>query len=167
MSSRGEAFTPLASGMSDFEEGLQLIRDGYIEEALAHVRHALKVAPQNPLYLSYVGLLLARAEQRFANAAMLCQTALAMRPNDPRLYLNLADVYQAGGRPKEAVEILEKGLLATDNDAGIQCAIKEWGRRRPSVLSFLHRSHPVNRILGKWRHRLTALPARHGTTLRA
>jgi Flp pilus assembly protein TadD len=150
--------SPTDSGMSDFTECLKLLRDGHPEEALLHVRRALRVAPKNPFYLSYAGLLVALVERRFANAEMFCQEALGMRHNHPQLYLNLAEVYQTAGRPQEAVEVLEKGLISTGRDIRIRRALKKCGRRRHPVFSFLHRSHPMNRLLGKWRHRWMGPP---------
>jgi predicted Zn-dependent protease len=149
-----EALSSTDCGMSDFKECLKLLRDGHPEEALVHVRRALGTAPKNPFYLSYAGLLAALAEQRFRDAEMLCLEALGLRHNHPQLYLNLAEVYQTAGRPQEAIEVLEKGLASTGRDLRIRRAFNKLGRRRKPVLSFLHRSNAMNRILGKWRHRL-------------
>ena len=154
MSSGVETMSPTDSGMSDFKECLKRLRDGYPEKALSHIQSALEMDPKNPFYLSYSGLLTALAEKRFADAERLCLEALGMRHNHPQMYLNLAEVYQAAGRSQEAVEILEKGLISTGRDRMVRRALEECGRRRPPVLPFLHRSHPMNRILGKWRHRL-------------
>ena len=154
MSHGVDVSSPTDSGMSDFKECLARLRDGHPEEALMHLRRALGVAPKNPFYLSYAGLLAALAEQRFTDAEMLCREALAIRHNHPQLYLNLAEVYQEAGRPWEAVEVLEKGLISTGRDIRIRRALKKSGRRRLPVLSFLRRSHPMNRLLGKWRQLL-------------
>jgi predicted Zn-dependent protease len=150
--------SPADSGMSDFKECVKFLRDGHPEEALLHARRALRMAPKNPFYLSYAGLLTAVVERRFANAEMFCQEALGMWRDHPQLYLNLAEVYQAAGQSQEAVRVLEKGLISTDRDVRIRRALKKCGRRRHPVFSFLHRSHPMNRLLGKWRHHLMGPP---------
>ena len=49
--------------MNDFKECLKNLRDGQSEEALQHARRALGIAPKNPFYLSYTGLLAVRAEK--------------------------------------------------------------------------------------------------------
>ena len=98
--------------MSDFKECLKHLRDGHPDEALLHARRALGIAPKNPFYLSYTGLLAALAEQRFADAESLCHEAIGIRHNHAQLYLNLAEVYQNAGRPQEAIEVLEKGLVS-------------------------------------------------------
>jgi Flp pilus assembly protein TadD len=153
-----EEVTSSDSGMSDFKEGLKLLRDGHPEEALSHVQRALRLAPQNPFYLSYVGLLVAVVERRFADAESLCQDALSIRRNHPQLYLNLAEMYQTARRTRDAIDVLERGLASTGRDRRIRSALKRIGRRRLPVLPFLDRSNPLNRLLGKWRHRLLGPP---------
>lgn len=147
--------SPTDAGMTDFKECLKHLRDGRAEEALLHVRRALGVAPKNPFYLSYTGLLAAVSEKRFGDAESLCQEALGMRVNHAQLYLNLAEVYHQAGRTSEAIETLEKGMISAGRDFRIRRALERIGVRRQPVLTFLHRSHPVNRALGKWRHQLT------------
>jgi predicted Zn-dependent protease len=147
--------SPVDAGLSDFKECLKELREGRPEEALQHARRALGSAPKNPFYLSYAGLLAALTEQRFGDAETLCLEALGMQHNHPQLYLNLAEVYQNAGRPQEAIEVLEKGLVSAGHDFRIRRAREKIGARRRPVLSFLPRSHPLNRILGKWRHRLS------------
>jgi hypothetical protein len=78
-----------------------------------------------------------------------------MKHNHAQLYLNLAEVYYQAGRTSEAIMTLEKGLVSAGRDFRIRRALEKIGVRRAPVLTFLHRSHPVNRALGKWRHRLT------------
>src|SRR5277367_2675679 len=147
--------SPADAGMSDFKECLKQLRDGHSSEALQHARRALGIAPKNLFYLSYTGLLAAVAEQRFGDGESLCQEALGMRHNHAQLYLNLAEVYQRAGRPQEAIEVLEKGLVSAGRDFRIRRALEKIGTRREPVVSFLHRGHPVNRTLGKWRHNIS------------
>lgn len=146
--------SPSDAGMTDFKECLHRLRDGHPEEALLHARRALGIAPKNPFYLSYTGLLAALAEKRFGDAEALCQEAVGMRRNHAQLYLNLAEVYLQAGRTSEAINTLERGLVSAGRDFRIRRALEKIGMRRPPVLSFLHRSHPINRTLGRLRHRL-------------
>ncbi|HKS83469.1 MAG TPA: tetratricopeptide repeat protein [Candidatus Acidoferrales bacterium] len=146
--------SPSDAGMTDFKECLHRLRDGHPEEALLHARRALGIAPKNPFYLSYTGLLAALAEKRFGDAEALCQEAVGMRRNHAQLYLNLAEVYLQAGRTSEAINTLERGLISAGRDFRIRRALEKIGMRRPPVLSFLHRSHPLNRTLGRLRHRL-------------
>jgi len=146
--------SPADAGMTDFKECLKQLRDGNSNEALLAARRALGVSPKNPFYLSYTGLLAAIAEKRFADGEALCQEALGMRHNHAQLYLNLAEVYQQCGRTQEAISVLEKGLVSAGRDFRIRRALQKIGTRRDPMVSFLHRSHPVNRTLGLLRHRL-------------
>jgi Flp pilus assembly protein TadD len=146
--------SPTDAGMSDFKECLKHLRDGHADEALLHARRALGVAPKNPFYLSYTGLLAALAERRYGDAETLCREAVGMKHNHAQLYLNLAEVYLHAGRMAEAVATLEKGMVSAGRDFRIRRALEKMGLRREPILSFLHRSHPLNRALGRWRHRL-------------
>jgi predicted Zn-dependent protease len=145
------------AGISDFKECLKHFRDGHAEQALLDARRALSIAPKNPFYLSYAGLLASHVEQRVGVAEMLCQEAIGMRHNDAQLYLNLAEVYRNAHRSEEAIQVLEKGLRSTGRDFRIRRALEKISTRREPVFSALHRAHPLNRIFGKFRHRLLGL----------
>src|ERR1700689_2105202 len=112
--------SPVDAGISDFKECLKNLRDGHPEEALLHSRRALGIAPRNPFYLSYTGLLAALAEKRYADAELLCQEALEMKHNHAQLYLNLAEVYYQAGRTPEAIQTLEKGMVSAGRDFRIR-----------------------------------------------
>jgi predicted Zn-dependent protease len=113
------------------------------------------MAPRNPFYLSYTGLLAALAENRFADGEALCREALDLRRNHAQLYLNLAEVYQQSGRKEDAIATLERGLVSAGHDFRLRRALERIGVRREPVLAFLHRCHPLNRTLGRLRHRMT------------
>ena len=142
------------AGMLEFKECLKYMRDGHWDEALTYAQRALENGPQNPFYLSYTGLLAALAQNRALNAERLCKEAVAIKHNHAQLYLNLAQVYLQAGRTTDAIATLEKGLVSTGRDVRIRRELKKLGLRREPVLSFLERSHPLNRTLGKVRHRL-------------
>jgi Flp pilus assembly protein TadD len=146
--------SPIDAGVKDFKECLKMLRDGNAGEALLHARRALGTAPKNPFYLSYTGLLAALVEKRFGDGESLCREALGMRHNHAQLYLNLAEVYMQAGRTPDAIETLEKGMISAGRDFRIRRALEKIGTRRPPFFSFLHRSHPLNRRLGLWRHRM-------------
>ena len=50
------------------------------------------------------------------------------------------------GQPEEA--------LVVDLRRAIHQALKNFGARRVPMIPFLERNNAINRILGKWRHRL-------------
>jgi predicted Zn-dependent protease len=151
--------SPVDAGMLEFKECLKHMRDGHPEDALGHARRALGAAPKNPFYLSYTGLLAAMADKRYADAETLCQEALNLKCNHAQLYLNLAEVYNQAGRTSDAIDVLEKGMVSAGRDFRIRRALERIGVRRQPVLSFLHRSNPINVALGRLRFRLAG-PAR-------
>lgn len=147
--------SPADAGMSEFKEGLKRLRNGRKKEALACLRKALGSEPKNPFYLSYTGLLAAVAEKRFSDGELLCQEAIGLKCNHAQLYLNLAEVYEHAGRTAEAIDTLQKGLVSAGRDYRIRRALERLGVRRPPVLRFLQRGHPLNRTLGRLRHRFS------------
>ena len=142
------------SALAEFKRGINLLRNGHSAEALEYLRHAAELAPQNPHYLSFLGVSVSRAERKWAAAVKLCEMALILRRSEPQLYLNLAEVYVSAGRRDDAVEALERGLLYLSADPRIRRARANLGRRRSPVLPFLEREHFLNRGLGKLRHRV-------------
>ncbi len=140
-----------------FRFGLAHLRDGQSFEALAAFRQAASMEPQNPYFLSYYGLALGQASRNWDEAEALCLAALRKRRQIPQLYLNLAELYRCRGRVADAVETLNDGLRYTASDSRLVDALAIFGRRKPPVLSFLGRSHPLNRYLGIVRHRASGL----------
>src|SRR6201984_3930251 len=94
----------------EFKQGLSFLRDEYPVKALPHMRRAAELDKNNPYYMSYLGVVLARSEEKWGEAERLCDAAVRMKRNQAQLYLNLAEVYSAAGRREEALEVLEGGL---------------------------------------------------------
>jgi Flp pilus assembly protein TadD len=136
-----------------FKEGLTLLRNSYSQQALKFMQRAADLEQTNPYYMSYLGVALARAERRWAEAERLCDTAVQMKRNQAQFYLNLAEVYMAAGRKEDALEVLRSGLIYARRDVRLNIAINRLTRRRRPVLPFLTRKHPLNRNLGMLRHR--------------
>ncbi len=122
-------------------------------KALPHMRRAAELDKNNPYYMSYLGVVLARSEEKWGEAERLCDAAVRMKRNQAQLYLNLAEVYSAAGRRDEALEVLEAGLKYARRDIRLTIAKNRLVPRKTPVLNFLSRQHPVNRQLGKIRHR--------------
>ncbi len=137
----------------EFKQGLNLLRDNYAGRALPHMQKAMELDRNNPYYMSYLGVVLARSEQKWGEAEKLCDAAVRMKRNQAQLYLNLAEVYAQAGRKDEAVDALQAGLKYARRDVRLTIAMNRLTRRREPVLSFLNRQHPVNRQLGMIRHR--------------
>jgi len=137
----------------EFKQGLSLLRDDYAEKALPHMRRAVELDKNNPYYISYLGVILARSERRWAEAEQLCDSAVRMKRSHAQLYLNLAEVYATAGRREDAVDALQAGLKFARRDVRLSLALNRLTERRQPVFSFLNRKHPINRQLGLLRHR--------------
>ncbi|HUJ40264.1 MAG TPA: tetratricopeptide repeat protein [Candidatus Acidoferrales bacterium] len=140
-----------------FRSGLAHLRDGQSFEALSAFRQAAAMEPENPYFLSYYGLALGQSSRNWEEAEALCLAALRKRRQIPQLYLNLAELYRCRGRVADAVETISDGMRYTGRDARLQDAMAYFGCRRPPVLTFLRRNHPLNRYLGIVRHRAAGL----------
>jgi Flp pilus assembly protein TadD len=137
----------------EFKQGLTLLRDNYAIRALPHMQRAMDLDRNNPYYMSYLGVVLARSEQKWGEAERLCDAAVRLKRNQAQLYLNLAEVYATAGRKEEAVDALQAGLKFARRDVRLSIALNRLIHRREPVISFLERKHPVNRKLGMLRHR--------------
>jgi Flp pilus assembly protein TadD len=137
----------------EFKTGLTLLRDNYSTKALQHIQRAAELEKNNPYYMSYLGVALARSERKWADAERMCDTAVRMKRNQAQLYLNLAEVYMAAGRREDAREALVAGMKYARRDIRLNIAMAKLTTRRSPVFSFLTRKHPLNRQLGMLRHK--------------
>jgi len=137
----------------EFKTGLTFLRDNYANRALQHIQRAMDLERNNPYYMSYLGVALARTQQRWADAERLCDSAVRMKRNQAQLYLNLAEVYVASGRRDDARDALHAGLKYARRDIRLNIALAKLTARRAPVFSFLERKHPLNRHFGMLRHR--------------
>src|SRR6266576_5557604 len=129
----------------EFKQGLAFLRDDYAVKALPHMRRAAELDKNNPYYMSYLGVVLARSEEKWGEAERLCDAAVRMKRNQAQLYLNLAEVYTAAGRRDDAVEALQTGLKYARRDIRLTIAMNKLTPRRSPVLAFLGRRNPLNR----------------------
>jgi len=147
---------PDDAGLAEFKQGIELLQNGYSTKALECFRYAAELKQQNPYYLSFLGVSIARAQGKWAAAVELCKTAISLRRNEAQLYLNLAEVYVSAGRRDYAIETLDSGLTYCRADKRIEQRRAKLGRRCSPILPFLERSHLLNRSLGKLRHRVSS-----------
>jgi tetratricopeptide (TPR) repeat protein len=140
--------------LNEFKQGVRMLRDAHPNDAFAHFRKAADLEKNNPYYISFVGVSLARAQRKWEPALKLCEMALGMKHNEAQLYLNLAEVYTSSGRREEALITLDRALASLGPNARIQEARLKLGRRRSPALPFLDRENIVNRYLGALRHRI-------------
>ena len=140
--------------LTEFKLGVKMLRDARPHTALAHFRKAADLEKNNPYYLSFVGVSLARSERNWKTSLELCESALSIKHNEAQLYLNLAEVYTSAGRREEALMTLDRALASLGPLARIQQARQKLGRRRSPALPFLDRQNFLNKQLGFLRHRI-------------
>lgn len=140
--------------LDEFKQGMRMLRDRKPNVALVHFRKATETEKQNPYYMSFTGVALARAKMKWEPAVKLCEMALTLQRKEMQLHLNLAEVYMYAGRREEALIVLDRAEASFGRQAGLEKARMRLGSRRAPVLSFLSRENAVNRELGILRHRL-------------
>jgi Flp pilus assembly protein TadD len=146
--------------LTEFKQGVKMLREAHPNRALLHFRNAADLEKNNPYFLSFVGVSLARAERQWEPALKLCETALSMKRTEVQLYLNLAEIYMSAGRREEALMTLDRARASLGHNARIQKARMKLGSRRSPALPFLNRENMLNRFLGILRHRI--LERAHG-----
>ncbi len=139
--------------LGEFKEGVALLKNGYPQRALLRLRTAFECEQRNPYYLSFLGLSIARAERKWDQACELCEIAVQVKRQESQFHLNLAEVYQLAGRRSKAIDTLDAALELFSSDERLKRARSRVEKRRSPVLSFLDRENPLNKHLGKWRHR--------------
>ena len=150
-----------AMAVDEFKQGLQLLHNQCPGNAVPFLRRAVELDRDNPYYLSFLGLAVARALGKLAEAEWLCATAVQLKNDDARLYMNLADVYAEGNRRVDACRTLRAGLQNAGPSALLLQALGRLQRRRPPVLPFLRRNHFLNRHLGQLRHQVVQFRDKH------
>jgi tetratricopeptide (TPR) repeat protein len=138
----------------EFMEGVELLKNEYPEKALVKLRRALESDQHNPYYISFLGLSLARAEQKWDEASELCERAVQLKRKEIQFHLNLREVYAWAGRREKELDALDSASKLFGNDARLKRARSKAQKRRAPVLPFFGRTHFLNRELGKLRHRI-------------
>jgi Flp pilus assembly protein TadD len=139
--------------ITSFKLGVQLLKGGYPQKALTELRRCVELESANPYYLSFLGLAIARSEKKWAEATKLCETALQFKRKELQLHLNLAEVYVLSGERENAIVTLDQALESFGPNARLVKARSRIEKRRAPILPFLDRQNPLNKSLGKLRHR--------------
>lgn len=136
------------TGRKVLEKGIALLTDDKPEEAIPCFEAMLKEGCQHPLAMSCLGLAMARAGKDLASAEEFSLKAIEKKPYTGEYYKNLAEVYLIGGKRKEAVECIDKGLKYDSDNESLSEEIKKYGIRKKPVLPFLPRSSFLNKNIG-------------------
>ena len=124
-------------------------------EALKLLEQALKISPENPVYLSTMGLCESMMGDD-AKGERMCRMALKLagQERDPMLYVNLGRVLIERGDRMQARENLMKAYKLDNTNAPAALELSRMGVRKKPVIPFLDRDHPLNRYFGRLRHKL-------------
>jgi Flp pilus assembly protein TadD len=139
--------------MTEFREGVELLKNEYPQKALAKLRRAYECDKHNPYFMSFLGLSIARAQRKWDLASELCETAVQLKPKEIQFYLNLGEVYAASGMRERALDKLDDAVQLFGEDARLRQARSKVQNRRNPILPFFGRTHILNRELGRLRHR--------------
>jgi len=132
---------------------------GNYKSAYAVIQRAFVMCPDDPFVISFYGSLQAIVDRKHRSGVDNCTKAIAMVQKSagtmgkemlfPVLYLNLGRAYIAAGRKKNAVIAFNQGLHYDPRHAAITKELRKLGMREKPLVSFLGRSNPVNKYLGK------------------
>lgn len=129
-------------------------RNNY-HDALKLLEQALKISPENPVYLSTMGVcesMMGDPEKGYR----LCRMALQFAGNKrvPMLYVNYGRVLLERGERMKARDQFMKAYKLDNTNAPAALELSRMGVRKRPVLALLGRNHPLNVYLGKLRHRM-------------
>src|SRR5260370_641060 len=126
--------------MVEFREGVELLKNEYPEKALVKLRRAFEKDKHNPYYISFLGLSIARAEQKWDQAMELCETAVKLKRTEIQFHMNLMEGYALAGGREKALHKLDAALRLFGNDGRLKTAPGKVVQRRYPVLPLLWRS---------------------------
>jgi tetratricopeptide (TPR) repeat protein len=104
----------------DFREGVELLKNKYPEKAVVRLRRAFESDKHNPYYISFLGLSIARAEQKWDHASELCEMAVQLKRKEIQFHLNLVEVYALAGLRDKALHKLDGALRLFGDDARLK-----------------------------------------------
>jgi len=132
-----------------FRAGLQLLNADNVRDALIAFENAHYLDPEEPIYMSYLGLARVLLRKDVKQAVKLCEKAAKDNLYHPEICHNLGRVYVMRNERKKALEALNHGLkIDPDNDA-IRSELRRMGTRKDPPITFLDRDNLLNHYLGK------------------
>jgi Flp pilus assembly protein TadD len=138
-----------------WDEGLAAFAARDLPGAHAAFERAHRRDPREPVFMSWYGLTLVLVERNSNLGVSLVDQALRAAGPNPELLLNSARVHLALNQRERAVRAVSRGLEHFPSDARLLAARDAMGTRSEPVLPFLSRNNPLNRLLGRLRHRWT------------
>lgn len=135
--------SPEARWFPLYARGIALERSGQFPRAEADFRAALKIRPDSPQVLNYLGYSLVDRNEKLDEALALIQRAVELRPDDGYILDSLAWAYFRLGRYQEAVAPMERAVAAMASDSLVNDHMGDiyWmvGRKREAEIQW-HRA---------------------------
>ncbi len=134
------------------------LKNGQKKQAYSLLLQANDLYPNDPVILSYFGWLRAVVDSKHRSSVAACRKAFVVfKSTNPRnmgrvypiLYLNLGRALLAAGKRKEAVEHFHNGLKHDQGNSELKQEMRRIGIRKKPPISFLSRSNPINKYVGK------------------
>jgi len=142
-----------AAARAAYEEGAAAFAARDLPSAHVAFERAHRRSPRAPVYMSWYGLTLVLVEKNSNLGVVLVDQALRLPGPDPDLLLNSARLHLALNQRERAVRAISRGLELWPDDRRLGAARDAMGIRTEPVIRFLSRSNPLNRLLGRLRHR--------------
>lgn len=156
MAALAEIMEDRAPGTELAWQGIDLCRKGQWREGLDVLRRVADAKDSGVelpgVFYSYLGYGVARYDRQVREGLTLCEHAVKREFYQPENYLNLARTYLLAGNRRKAIDAVLAGRRIDRAHRGLAQLHRELGLRRRPVLSFLSRTHPLNRLLGRMRH---------------
>lgn len=130
-----------------FRRGLALCRKGALDDSIILFRRLIDSGSDEPVHLSYYGLLTTLVSGNRQLGLSLCDRALRFGTDEPQVLINVASVYERIGQPTKAIKMLRRGLRQTPGHKGMLKLIDKLSPRKQPPLSFVDRNNPVNKAL--------------------
>jgi Flp pilus assembly protein TadD len=148
-----------AAARAAWAEGIAAYTARDLPGAHAAFERAHRRDPRDAICMSWYGLTLVLVERNSNLGLSLVDQALRTAGPSPELLLNSARVHLALNQRERAVRAITRALDLWPEDPRLLIARTAMGTRREPVISFLSRNNPLNRFLGRLRHRWAR---RHG-----
>ncbi len=140
-------------------EGAALYAQGQLEAAHGKLTLAHRRRAADPRCLAWYGLTLIVVERNSNLGVRYCEEAVrGVGADEPICWLNLARAFLALGYRERAIHTLQRGLEIAPGEPALREEIDKLGVRWQPVIGFLDRGNPVNRLLGRLRHRISRRP---------
>jgi len=142
-----------------FRRGVAMCRKGKVAEAAALFRKLVESGSEEPLHVSYYGLLTATVHGARREGVRLCERAMQFDPSEPDVVLNLVRLYELNGENLKAVKTLRRGLRAKPGHPRLLKQINRLSPRKKPPLSMVDRDNALNKQLAIL---LARVSGRHG-----